>query len=71
MALPALLSPNLFILAATLAALIVVAPWIGRLLERGVIVLLLLAIMLLAFSEPPLTKDHFRGLRSIPGWVHG
>lgn len=71
MALPALLSSNLFILVATLAALIVVAPWIGRLQERGVIVLLLLAIMLLAVSELPLTKDHFRGLRSIPGWVHG
>ena len=71
MALPAFFSSNFFILFASLAVLTLAAPWLSKLLEHGVVVLLALAIVFIILFELQPATLYLRGLRHFPGWVFG
>ena len=71
MALPAFFSSNLFILVASLAVLTLAAPWLSKLLERGIVALVALAAVFITLFELRPATDYLRGLRHFPNWFLG
>jgi hypothetical protein len=71
MALPAFVHSNAFLLFASLAVLTLAAPWLSKLLERGVMVLLAIAVVFVTFSQLVPATTFLHGLRFAPGWMAG
>jgi len=71
MALPAFVHSNAFLLFASLALLTLVAPWLSKLLERGGLVLLAIAVVFVTFSQLAPATNFLRGLRFTPSWLVG
>lgn len=71
MALPAFVYSNAFLLFASLAVLILAAPWLSKLLERGVVVLLGIIVVFVTFSQLTPATNFLRSLRVMPGSLLG
>ncbi len=71
MALPAFFSSNIFLLFASLAVLMLAAPWLSKLLERGVMTLLAMAITFVVFGQLIPATNFLRSLRGMAGWALG
>lgn len=71
MALPAFVYSNTFLLFASLAVLTLAAPWLSKLLERGVVVLLAIAVVFITLSQLVPATNFLRDLRFTPGWLAG